>query len=320
MDSSKLKIVRNSICYHSGQNFQNKIGIILKEYYTFSGYSYENPSSAGGDDKNDGWVKELGIFYQVFSPTNYNSSFGKNVFGKFKEDATGLFENVYVHGLWKTPINEFVFVVNTRDQELPKDSELFCDKVIEELNKKYGSSAKYKLVNFDYIADLLFDLDSSTEDRLMVKLDIDDMINYDNITEKTIISFLDSMAASIKEDMLGDCSGSNYTRISSANKIERNNLVEIGEKINKLICKLHIVENAISTSNRVDPTNNNVTTVTDFVISKYNILSAEKKGVELFDSIVYEMTELTPGLQLFALPAELFVVYIFDKCDIFEKE
>ena len=59
MNSSKLKAIRNSVCYHSELAFQNKVAIILGEYYKIRGLTYENPNPAGGDDKNDGWVKEI---------------------------------------------------------------------------------------------------------------------------------------------------------------------------------------------------------------------------------------------------------------------
>ena len=95
MNSDMLKIIRNELCFHSLLPFQNKSAIILKEYYNKDGLNFENPNPAGGDDKNDGWVKEKGIYYQMYSPTNYPSSFVKDVFGKFETDAKGLFENVY---------------------------------------------------------------------------------------------------------------------------------------------------------------------------------------------------------------------------------
>lgn len=135
MDSNTLKIIRNSVCYHSGLLFQDKIGIILREYYANLELTYENPSSAGGDDKNDGWVKENGIYYQIYSPTNYDDSFTKNVLKKFCSDAKGLFENVYNKNLWKRPINQFIFIVNTRDQNVPKDSRQECEKIIVNLIK-----------------------------------------------------------------------------------------------------------------------------------------------------------------------------------------
>ena len=320
MNSSKMKIVRNSLCYNSGLNFQNKIAIILQYYYKMKGYEYVNPNPAGGDDKNDGWVEKLGVFYQIFSPTNYSKSFVKEVLNKFKEDANKLFDNVYKKKLWKKPIKEFIFIVNTRDQSIPKDSNLECENVISNLNKAFSTNTSWKLVNFDYISDLLLEFEGPMERNLMVKLDLDEMLNYSNTNEKTLISFLDTLSCNVHNVYLNSSEESSYTRVSSEEKIKINELVPISERINEIICKLSVVENAVSMYNTTDPLQQTVVKAKNYIISKYNELHNDKKGVELYYAIIKSITELAPELNAFLVPAEMFVVYVFDKCDIFEKE
>ena len=50
----------------SSINYQNAVGCILSIYYE-GAKTYEMPSPYGGDDKNDGWVVEDALFYQIFS-------------------------------------------------------------------------------------------------------------------------------------------------------------------------------------------------------------------------------------------------------------
>lgn len=320
MDSSMYKIIRNALAFHSSLPFQNKGAIILKEYYKYKGFTYENPNPAGGDDKNDGWVKEKGIYYQIYSPTNYSGSFANDVFKKFKSDAEGLFENVYVHNLWKKPINEFIFIVNTRDQSIPKDSIGICQKCIDDLNKTYNANASYKLENVDYFLDLMQDIDNEKiEKNILMKLDVDDMVKYSNIDENVMIKFLDLLSSNIQENIYNNNS-SDYVRISSEKKITLNSLDKYKEKINIMITKLSIVENAISLYEKQNPMDNVTNRTTNLVINLYNELKDKYVGTDLYDEILLKIIELTPQLMSFKYPAEFFMIYIFDKCDIFEKE
>lgn len=320
MNSDVLKIIRNELCFHSLLPFQNKSAIILKEYYNKDGLNYENPNPAGGDDKNDGWVKERGIYYQMYSPTNYSSSFVKDVFEKFETDAKGLFENVYDKKLWKQPINEFIFIVNTRDQSIPKDSSNRCGKCIDELNKKYGASAIWKLVNVDYLTDLMLEIkDENIERNIIIKLGVDGLINYSNLDECIMFKFLDILSENIQENMFGEI-GSNYTRISTERKININKLDLIKDKINMMIRKLNIVENAISTFEKQNPVNDVVERTKNFVIDSYVTLKDKYTGVDLYNKILEKILNITSELTSYKYAAELFMIYIFDKCDIFEKE
>lgn len=49
-------------------NFQMKIKEVLKIYYETKNKTFEMPRPQGGDKKNDGYVKEDNIYYQIFSP------------------------------------------------------------------------------------------------------------------------------------------------------------------------------------------------------------------------------------------------------------
>lgn len=107
----------------TGMNFQKLVGKVLKEYNKYMGKTYEMPDAYGGDKKNDGWVVEDALFYQIFAPARYNDSLKKNMQKKFSEDLEGLLEKVYKENLWNGNVKEFVFLVNTFDNNLPEDSE-----------------------------------------------------------------------------------------------------------------------------------------------------------------------------------------------------
>ena len=51
----------------TGINYQLQIKEILRAYYKYIGKTFEMPDYYGDDQKNDGWVVEDAIFYQVFA-------------------------------------------------------------------------------------------------------------------------------------------------------------------------------------------------------------------------------------------------------------
>jgi len=131
-DSNYTKYVRSRLDAKSGMSYQKDVAIILEKYYLYKGYSFECPDAFGGDDKNDGWVPELGIFYQIYSPNNYNNSFGKNVYDKFEKDIEGLFEKVYSEN------DELLKVMNSFEKFIKKET--LCDNFIEkdDLKEEYN--------------------------------------------------------------------------------------------------------------------------------------------------------------------------------------
>ena len=123
--------ILNAIIQHlqgiSGINYQKAVGIILSAYYKYNNKTFEMPSPDGGDDKNDGWVIEDALFYQIYSPIQFASSFAQNIKEKYSADLEGLIKIVYESGKWNGKINNFIFLVNTRDTMLPKDSDRFFE-------------------------------------------------------------------------------------------------------------------------------------------------------------------------------------------------
>jgi len=320
-DSNYTKYVRSRLDAKSGMSYQKDVAIILEKYYLYKGYSFECPDAFGGDDKNDGWVPELGIFYQIYSPNNYNNSFGKNVYDKFEKDIEGLFEKVYSEKLWGGKINKFIYLVNTRDNLLPKDSDRRCEEVARKIEEKYSIEVKYTIKNSDYIEDLLFEItDDNLLHNILVRLGIDGAYKYSNITEYAIISFIDSVSDAINKSFTDSIEGSGYSRVSTDKKIDINNLNEKKEHIKNIVRKLDVVEMAVSAFNRRAPFNKKYDAIKEYIISEYEKLKNSYVGVDLYNKLLDELIKLTPESESYKLPAEFFLIYVFDKCDIFEKE
>lgn len=305
----------------TGINYQLQIKEILRAYYKYIGKTFEMPDYYGGDQKNDGWVVEDAIFYQVFAPTRLKDSLKKEIQDKFKGDLEGLLNIVYNEGKWKGKIEKFIFIVNTFDGNLPHDSESFFDGTVKELKVKYGVEFEYSVVNSDYIRDLLSDInDIEVLKRISSTLHIKNLIDFNAITETIMINLIEEISGNLNIRLMGGTGFETYERISSLNKISINNLEDRREEIENIISKLDVVEKAVNDINQDILCENKFERVKNFVIDKYNELSDEYEGVKLYDILVEETLTYTNSKALVQIPMKFLIVYIFDKCDIFKKE
>lgn len=305
----------------TGINYQFQIKEILRAYYKYIGKTFEMPDYYGGDQKNDGWVVEDAIFYQVFAPTRLKNSLKKEIQDKFKGDLDGLLNIVYNEGKWKGKIQKFIFIVNTFDGNLPHDSESFFDGVVEELKVKYGVEFEYSLVNGDYIRDLLYEVnDIEVLKRISSTLHIKNLIDFNAITETIIINLIEEISGNLNIKLMGGTGFETYERISSLNKISINNLEDRREEIENIISKLDVVEKAVNNINQEILFENKFERVKDFVINKYSELSDKYEGIKLYDILVEETLTYTNSKTMVQIPMKFLIVYIFDKCDIFKKE
>ncbi|HDO9121662.1 hypothetical protein [Clostridioides difficile] len=305
----------------TGINYQLQIKEILKVYYQYNEKTFEMPDYYGGDQKNDGWVVEDAIFYQIFAPTRLKESLRKEIQDKFKADLEGLLNIVCKEGKWKGKIEEFIFLVNTFDGNLPHDSENFFEGVVNTLKDKYNVEFEYRVENNDYIRDLLYKIDDiECLKRLSSTLHIRKLIDFNAITETIIINLIEEISGSLNIRFMKEYDFETYKRISSLNKISINNLEEKREEIENIISKLDVVEKAVNDINQDILCENKFERVKNFVISKYNQLSKKYQGVKLYESLVEETLTHTNCKSIMEIPMKFLIVYIFDKCDIFKKE
>ena len=304
----------------TGINFQNKIFKVLSPYYKRIGKKYEMPSYYGGDDKNDGWVEEDALFYQIYSPISHKNSLSKDIKDKFKEDLNGLIDKIR-NGKWNGKINQYVFIVNTFDNQLPKDSDRFYEKVVNEITDKYGYKFGYEVCNVGYIVDLLENVDDiDLLIKIVSSLRVKNPAIVSSVNEKMLIDLVEGINYNIGLKQINIDVEVDYKKISTIDKIRLNDLEDIKDELENYLNNLDVVESAVRIINEDIISENKFERVLNLVISKYESLSDSYTGVELFDNLCESIQEYSPGRGFTEISTKLLIVYIFDRCDIFKKE
>lgn len=305
----------------TGINFQLQIKEILRAYYKYIGKTYEMPDFYGGDQKNDGWVVEDCIFYQIFAPTRLKESLKKEIEVKFEEDLTNLLNIIYKEKKWNGEIKEFIFIVNTFDNNLPHDSQGFFEELVDSLKKEYEIDFKFLVTNSDYIRDILIEIDKiEILKQISTTLYIKGLIDYNAITETMITDMIFQISGNLNDELFKPSRVTTYNRISSIKKISINKLDDHKDEIENIISKLDVVEKAVNSINQDILCENKFERVRDNVINKYDELSSIYIGVELYDKLIEDTLGLVNNGGIFKTAVKFLIVYIFDKCDIFEKE
>lgn len=303
-------------------NFQCKIGEVLKVYSKYKSWTYEMPNSSGGDDKNDGWIVEEKRFYQIYSPQQLRYSLRKDIQEKFQEDLEKLLKLIYVDNKWNGDINDFIFIVNTIDRNLPHDSTRYFDKEKGRLESLYGIPFNAKVVNVDYIKDLLDELEINELQIISARLRVTSIIDYNALSAKFFYEFIDILNEGIQRKYREriDKESTSYERISSPRKIVINNLEEVSQEIEGIILELNILEDIISTVYQDIDYADKFERIISYTIKTYENLINNYSGVELYHKIIENLISYTEFKRSYEYPAKILIVYIFDKCDIFEKE
>ena len=146
------------------------------------------------------------------------------------------------------------------------------------------------------------------------------MMDYNAINEQIIMDLIIRISGNLSRQSINGGSTQSYQRISSVEKISINSLDGKRDEIESIISKLDVVENAVNTINQDILYDNKFERVKEQVISKYVELSAKVHGVELYNTLINEMLSYSQDKWNLDVPMKFLIVYIFDKCDIFEKE
>lgn len=137
---------RDRIYTKNGTEFQSFFEDIMEKAFP----NFKKVPSGGGDGGNDGWIKEIGRYYQVYAP-NTPAIKDSAAAGKLKKDFNTLKEN------WNeiSEIKEYYFVFNDKyfDSKNPYET-------INELEKE-NQNIKFKLFLAKDLEDVFFLLDES---------------------------------------------------------------------------------------------------------------------------------------------------------------
>jgi len=138
------QLFQNKIYKSDGQTFQDLFVSIMS--YAEKGFQAIKPWGNIGDRKNDGYIKDKGIYFQVFAPEDIRKSYTETI-AKLNEDFSKLKE------YWN-PINEFYFVVNDKYNGVNAD----CEKEIRLLKDRY-QLIEAKFLTAKDIENILFALE-----------------------------------------------------------------------------------------------------------------------------------------------------------------
>ncbi len=151
-------IFKNRIFYSDAQAFEDLFTKIMR--YKYPEFRAVKPQGAFGDKKNDGYIINTGIFYQVYGPEDIARSIDRAI-SKLKEDSKGLVEK------WsdKVTIKEFCYVVNDKYKGAlvsVHEKLLELKNVLDELNKECSIETNLMVAN--RLEDMLFEL---TDDQII---------------------------------------------------------------------------------------------------------------------------------------------------------
>lgn len=309
----------------TGMNFQRLVREVFREYNAYIGKTYEMPDAYGGDKKNDGWVVEDALFYQIYAPARNNDSLKKNMQKKFSEDLDGLLDKVYNQKLWNGKVKEFVFLVNTFDNDLPEDSERYYEKEVKRLQTKYNITFKHSVVNLSYIFDVLCEIqDINNLEKISSIMRIRGMADYNAVSEEImtelILKISDNMNKKFMNSLLNKENSNSYNRISTTKKITINDLEDKREEIETIISNLDVVESAVKNINQDILFEDKFERVKNFIVSRYEELTNAYHGIKLYEKLIEDVSSYAGYEDISEIGVEFLIVYIFDKCDIFEKE
>ncbi|MBN1252041.1 MAG: hypothetical protein JXA16_07885 [Bacteroidales bacterium] len=167
---------QNKIYRSDGQSFQDLFNDIMS--YAYSDFRRIKAWGNIGDEKNDGYFENNGIYYQVYAPEDLSKSYVETV-NKIERDFSGLLE------YWDN-VNQFYFVVNDKYKGVHAESE----KTLTNLKTKH-SLEKSGFLTSDNLENELFKLQDDHIYKIIGFLpDIEKIVNLDYTVLNEVIGFI----------------------------------------------------------------------------------------------------------------------------------
>lgn len=286
------QLFQSKILRADGQRFEDIFSAIMN--YAETDFQQIKPWGNIGDRKNDGYIKNKGIFYQVYAPEDIRKSY-PNVVSKLKEDFDGL------KAQW-SHVNDFYFVVNDKYNGVNADSE----KIIQEIKISHNLNDAGFLTAKD-LENILFELD-------------DDII-YSIIGHLPDPANIKQLDYSILNEVIGHImqlplNQDNKSKIVVPDWDEKIKLNTLSEPVSQLLSngsfQFHSLEEYLK---------NNGGFLADSLrdqMSKVYLQEKENKnGNELFWGIVDSISPKAE--QMYQTSAIVIMSKYFETCDIFEE-
>lgn len=283
---------QNKIYSSDGQKFEDLFVSIMN--YKCRDFQAIKAWGNIGDRKNDGYIKDDGIYFQVFSPEDITKSY-TNIIRKLNDDFKGLLDH------WDG-INEYYFVINDKYKGVNADSEISLNKLKTKYNlneAKFLTAKDLENILFDLEDDQIFSIIGHIPDPSRIKT-----INY---------SVLDEVVKHIMELSFNDVYTDDYIAPDWNEKIIFNKL----SSRTKAILEsgfIHVYEVDRYLENNSDFLKE---TLKDKFHGVYLNMKENSIGDELFMRMI---VELSPANSIsYQNIISILMSKYFETCDIFEE-
>jgi len=285
------QLFQNKILKADGQAFEDIFISIMN--YAEADFQPIKPWGDIGDRKNDGYIRNKGIFYQVFAPEVIKKSYVE-VVKKTKKDFTGLLSQ------WKD-IKEFYFVVNDKLNGVNAD----CEQAIQDIKTDYNLQNAGILIVKD-LENILFKLDDDQIINIVGNAPDPALIRFDFSILGEVIDFIMKLPLPSGEE-------ANIILPDWKEKIKFNDLSDyIADYLNNGCIHIPSLNKYLS---------NNSDFLADSLRDKMNDIYVHEKlkkdGDDLFWAIVSSASP--KATQSFQTAVIVIMSKYFESCDIFKE-
>lgn len=285
-------LFQNKIFKSDGQSFEDMFIAIMN--YAEEHFQAIKPWGNIGDRKNDGYIRDKGVFYQVYAPEDLDKKSYVSAVNKLKTDFAGLKTQ------WE-PINEFYFVINDKYKGVNAD----CEKAIREIKDEYGLINAGFLTAKD-IENILFSLE---DDQI---LSITGFIPDPSNIKQIDYSILNEVIDYIMKLSLRKTNGYDIILPDWDKKITFNNLsIPVANLLYSGIFQVYSLEEYLA---------NNSDFLADTLRDKVSEVYSEQRDLNTGDELFWAMVNrLSPREeQAYQTTVIIIMAKYFEACDIFE--
>ncbi len=288
-------LFENKIFKANGQAFEN----LFTEIMSYAEPNFRKIKAWGniGDRKNDGYVEDKGIYFQVYAPEDIKNSY-PDVVKKINTDFTGLLEQWF-------PVNEFYFVVNDKFNGVNADAE----QTLTALKNKYNLKES-GFLTADDLSEKVF----SFEDDIIQKVvgflpNTENLSNLEYSALKEVIGYIMKLPLPIKA---GDIKRPDWDEKIKFNKLSPHS----ADLLNLGSINLGGLEKYLANQTPL------AQELQEQMTGIYEKIKVDWKGLEYkSDNVFWEIinTCVPKNENRYQMPVLTIMSKYFESCDIFEE-